>query len=396
MAAAALEAATRQAEWLRAYGPTSWDHYDVWANPLGRRAKEIYYTGSRLGLPCVAPFAAIDTFAPRLRTLLWHKSRFPIADAHWAMGFFNLARLEPDSRWVERGVEFLESLSRTRCPGFEHACWGYPFDWETCFGTFVAGTPLITTTPYAYEAFDSGYAATGDDRYLELMESAGRFAFHDLKDAEVAHGVFASSYTPSDSRRVVNASAYRAFLLAAAGSRFGHDDWLAAARGNIAFVLQSQLSDDSWYYAMDGKDQFIDNFHTCFVLKNLVKTERLLGDAEIGEAVARGYAFYKRRLLDGGRQPVPFARTQRPALHKRDLYDYAEGITLALLLADVDEDAPEIALSMVRAVLDEWSLEDGHFVTRRLLVGRNVVPYHRWPQSQMFRSLTEFALKARG
>ena len=228
-AAAALGAARCQAEWLRGYGPTSWDQYDLWASPLGRRAKEIYYAGSRRGLPCVAPFAAIDTFAPRLRALLWHRSRFPIADAHWAMGFFNLARLEPGARWAERGVEFLQSLSAARCPSFEHACWGYPFDWETCFGTFVAGTPLITTTPYAYEAFDSGYAATGDDRYLELMESAGRFAFHDITDAEVVRGVFASSYTPSDSRRVVNASAYRAFLLAAAGSRFGHDDWLAAA-----------------------------------------------------------------------------------------------------------------------------------------------------------------------
>ena len=132
------------------------------------------------------------------------------------------------------------------------------------------------------------------------------------------------------------------------------------------------------------------------MLKNLVKIERLLGDDGIREAIARGYAFYKEHLLDGGRQPVPFARTQRLLLYKRDLYDYAEGLNLALLLADIDGDAPGIARSILRAVLDEWSLEDGHFVTRKLPVGRNVVPYHRWAQSQMFRSLTEFALKATG
>jgi len=64
------------------------------------------------------------------------------------MGFFALAQIDLQPRWVERGQAFLRNLESSRCRDFRHFCWGYPFDWETCCGTFPAGTPLITTVPY--------------------------------------------------------------------------------------------------------------------------------------------------------------------------------------------------------------------------------------------------------
>ena len=105
---------------------------------------------------------------------------------------------------------------------------------------------------------------------------------------------------------------------------------------HLAFVLWSQQPDGSWLYAMDGKDAFVDNFHTCFVLKNLFKAWRVLGDEELHAAIDKGYGFYKSHLLDERGLPVPFARTQRLTLQRRELYDFAEGINLGLLLADVD------------------------------------------------------------
>ena len=63
------------------------------------------------------------------------------------MGFFALAEAHSPS-WLRHGEAFLEALVEERCPGEMEYCWGYPFDWETCFGTWKAGTPLITTTPY--------------------------------------------------------------------------------------------------------------------------------------------------------------------------------------------------------------------------------------------------------
>ena len=52
-----------------------------------------------------------------------------------------------------RAVHFLKALEASRCGKFKEYCWGYPFDWVTRNGVIPRQTPLITTTPYGYEAF---------------------------------------------------------------------------------------------------------------------------------------------------------------------------------------------------------------------------------------------------
>jgi hypothetical protein len=388
--ARALDAAVRHATWLERHGPHSWDPYDFWATRAGCLAKSFYYQHPRLGVPLVAPFVALDTFAPQTRALVARPARYPIADAHYAMGYFILGRAHHSSL-RSRALPFLEALIEERCAAEADYCWGYPFDWATCFGVWPAGTPFITSTPYAYEAFEMAHQLTGSSECLAVMESVGRFARDRIVGAEVAPGVRASSYSPFDCRRVVNASAYRGFLLAAAGTRFGVAEWVDEARASIGFVLQSQRADGSWLYAEDGRDAFVDNIHTCFVIKNLVKARRLLANESITRSIERGWAFFLTNLLDAGGLPVPFALRQRPRLYRRDLYDYAETINLALLLSPDDRAASAVADAVVASLLDEWLLPDGRFATRRMLVGWNNLPYVRWAQAQTFHALALYA-----
>ncbi len=381
-------------EWLDGYGETSQDQYDFWASRLGQRAKALYYSRPSVGTVSVAPFVALDAFAPATRALVRARSRFPIADAHFAMAFFALGRAEAENRWVESGASFLNHLRSSRCTQFAEYCWGYPFGWQTGAGIIPAGCPLITTIPYVYEAFESGYQTTGNQEYSEIMESIGTFVFESIPSYVVRPGVEACAYTPYDRRRVVNANAYRSFLLTAAGARFEREDWTAAANSNVAFVLECQRQDGSWPYAVDGRDDFVDNFHTCFVLKNLTKVWTITRDPAVFDAVRRGYDFYRENLLDSGGDPKPFAVTQRMTLYRRDLYDYAEGINLALLLDKLHPSARSVMRSLVDRLAENWVLPDGHFVTKQLLVGRNKVPYHRWAQSQTFHALAQICERA--
>src|SRR5437660_3589312 len=78
--------------WLERYGETSWDHQSFFAGPIGRRAKALYYRNRRLGTLAVAPMIVSEAFVPAGRRLFWKRQRFPIADAHYAMGFSFLAR----------------------------------------------------------------------------------------------------------------------------------------------------------------------------------------------------------------------------------------------------------------------------------------------------------------
>lgn len=259
-----------------------------------------------------------------------------------------------------------------------------------------AGTPLITSTPYAYEAFEAAHELTGSSECVAIMESIARFAHERIMGTEVGPGVTASTYSPYDRRRVVNASAYRGFLLAASGARFDHPEWIDEAKESIAFVLQSQRTDGSWLYAEDGRDAFVDNIHTCFVIKNLVKAQRVLESEAITRAIERGWAYFLEDLLDATGLPIPFAQQQRPKLFRRDLYDYAETINLALLLDDVSPEASAVADQATADLLENWTLPDGHFVTRQMLIGRNTIPYMRWAQSQIFRVLAVYSTRGGG
>jgi hypothetical protein len=376
--------------WLDRFGERSYDPHDFWAWPLGKSAKRLYYRRPMLGALAVVPFVALDTFVPRSRRFVASPRRYPIADAHYAAGFFRWAAATGDAAGVARGMRFLDGLEDSRCEGFDEFCWGYPFDWESRSGAIVAGTPLMTTVPYAYEAFELGYEATDRPQYLRIMASIAAFAFDRIPITEFENGSAAAGYTPFHPTTVVNASCYRGFLLAAAGSRFGRGEWTRAAERNIAFVLATQRPDGSWPYATMKGDEFVDNFHTCLVLKNLFKFWRLTDRADVLDAVRQGYSFYHRRLLDERLEPVPFAVKPRLTLHVRDVYDYAEGLSLAVLLRDVEPDAPDVLHGMLRALVNDWVLRDGHFVTRRLLVGRNTIPYHRWAQSQVFHALAYY------
>src|SRR5882724_137694 len=139
--------------WLDAYGETSWDHQSFFAGPLGGRAKSLYYRNRLVGTAAVAPMIFFEAFLPSARRLFHHPIRFPIADAHYAMGFACLYELSSDLRHLQRAMHFLDELVASRCSGFEEYCWGYPFDWVTRNGVIKEQTPLITTTPYVYEAF---------------------------------------------------------------------------------------------------------------------------------------------------------------------------------------------------------------------------------------------------
>ena len=139
----------------------------------------------------------------------------------------------------------------------------------------------------------------------------------------------------------------------------------------------------------------MDNFHTCFVLKNLAQS--LAADRAtriVRERCFAGTASISSHLLDDSGLPIPFAERPRMTLHRRDLYDYAEGINLAHLVRELVPDGERGPRALTTDLVERWQLPDGHFVTRELAIGRNKVPYHRWAQSQAFRSLARLSRRS--
>jgi len=373
--------------WLARYGEMSWDHQSFFAGPIGGRAKALYYRNRLAGAAAVAPMIFCEAFVPSTRRLFHRRIRFAIADAHYAMGFAYLFEADGRQGHLDCAVSHLDALLRARCRGFAGYCWGYPFDWVTRNGTIAAETPLITTTPYVYEAFQHVHRIQPCDQWTTILESIARHAALDIKDFRTSEHASSCSYTPFDRQPVINAAAYRGYLLIRAAYDLGRPEFRAIGERNLNFVLESQNHDGSWFYAADGERNFVDHFHTCFVMKALAKIHDLTGDRRCLAALARGLDYYLSHLFDEQGFPRPFARAPRVTLYRCELYDCAECINLCLLLRQRFPRLEAVLEHVVGGIVRDWVKRDGSFRSRRLLLGWDNVPMHRWAQSQMFRSL---------
>jgi len=379
--------------WLSDYGETSWDHQSYFAGAYGGWAKGLYYRHKLPGTAAVAPMIFSEAFLPAARPLFHQRTRFPIADAHYAMGYAFLHQATGEPSHLERAVHFLEELKKSRCPDFKEYCWGYPFDWVTRNGVMKRDTPLITTTPYAYEAFLHVHQIAPRDEWKQILASIVRHACTDIKDFPTSERASTCSYNPYDRGGVVNAAAYRAGLLTSASRVFASEEYWKIAERNLNFVLESQNPDGSWPYAKDGMRNFVDHFHTCFVMKALAKIHTLTGHPATLEALGRGVKYYLANLFAEDGLPKPFAVAPRLTVYKRELYDCAESINLCLLLRDRFPHLQVKLETVLAGIVRDWVKPDGSFRSRQLLLGWDNVPMHRWAQAQMFRALAFYLRK---
>ena len=366
-----------------------------------------------------------EALLPSARRLFHYPLRFPIADAHYAMGFAFLYETTGDFSQLEKSIHFLNELTTSRCSDFKEYCWGYPFDWVWRGGVIKQQTPLITTTPYVYEAFlqvtelvegttspeDRGQRTEDSkqktnkltqnqtDEWHQILPSIARHAANDIKDFRTSETASSCSYTPFDGGGVINAAAYRAFLLTSASQVLSKGDYWRIAERNLNFVLETQNPDGSWFYAVDGVRDFVDHYHTCFVMKALAKIHALTGHEACLEALSKGVNYYLKNLFDGDGLPKPFSKAPRLTVYRRELYDCAECINLCLLLRDRFPQLETTLRTVIEGVLKDWIKPDSSFRSRRLHLGWDNVPMHRWGQAQMFRSLAFYlseASKCRG
>jgi len=396
--------AGRFVSWLERVGYAGYDPYDIWGTRYGRVARRLYYRKHPLGLLLTAPVIAMEIVCPWLRRVFVRKNRFPTADAQLALAFINAYEVslrtgvgEPlptggrtADFWLGKAKELGDDLLTQSVSGYSGLCWGYPFDWQNVGGLMKKGTPHITATPYCYEVFARLFDLTGEEYYAAVARSVATFVFADLNDTPTGTGAAAASYTPFDHSKVVNASAYRAFVLFDAARRFHDEGYRAKASQNLRFILDAQRDDGSWLYAIDSPaEAFIDHFHTCFVLKNLHKINRHLQSAEVARAVIRGYQWYRRALFDEDGTPRLFAIAPRLQLVELEMYNVAEAVGLGVLLRHDIPEAFDLAETLAARFVRRWQLPAGHWITRTYVGGiTHRLPFIRWPQSQLFLGLT--------
>lgn len=317
-------------------------------------------------------------------------TRVPSQKNAKGIALFSLAALADYRRNVTTETELsardlLTQLLRLEIKGYAGAAWGYNFDWQSRNFFAPRGTPTIVPTAFAARALIEASDALHDPQYLEAARSVCDFITKDLNRPVDSADELCFSYSPDDDTAIFNASLFAAETLAAVGARTDEKNYCDLAIRAARFVIRRQNKDGSWVYGTDERQQWIDNFHTAYVLSSLFRIGKACqtGDVEIMKALADGYDFWTKSffLADG------WPKYYHDQLHPADSHAAATAIVTLTELRELDDGALPFAEKIADWAIENLRDPSGYFYYQRRRLFTVRTPFMRWTQAWMLYAL---------
>jgi hypothetical protein len=277
----------------------------------------------------------------------------------------------------------LEQLVSLRIETAHGVAWGYNFDWQSRVFFAPVGTPTIVPTAFAARAFNEAAEAFGDKAYLDLVHGVCEFIAHELPRSVESSTEVCFAYTPAGATRIFNASLLAAETLA--GTR-GDATNSSLAEKAARYVVNQQRPDGSWFYGADAGQQWIDNFHTAYLLgslKAIIDAGETAHADEFKLALKRGYDFWRKSFFvaDGG------VKYYHDTLYPIDVHAAAAAIVSLLDLIDLDPDALTLAERIASWSIQNLRDRQGFFYYQRRRFYTVRTPFMRWTQAWMLYAL---------
>jgi len=288
----------------------------------------------------------------------------------------------PESEAGTRDV--LARILTMRLEGYSGAAWGYNFDWQSRKFFAPQNTPKIVPTAFVARALLEGAKQLQDDEYLSTACSVCEFILKDLKRSVENKSEVCFSYSPQSTTRIYNASLLAAEVLAGVGVMTGKRELLEWAERAARYVVSRQQPDGSWTYGAEPSQQWIDNFHTAFVLFSL---KRIVEAASLGtefqQALKRGYEYWRSVFFLADGWPKYYHDDPYPA----DAHAGASAIVTFLELGDLDENSTDLAERVASWTIRNLLDERGFFYYQKRRFYTVKQPYMRWSQAWMLYAL---------
>jgi hypothetical protein len=307
-----------------------------------------------------------------------------IVSAYARDGFLEPEAGEPRLRGALR---LLDSL---RCPSYEEPCWGYHFDVQSRVFFYSSRTPNSIATAFAGLALLDAHAALGDPELLAEARLVGEFFLRHVPQTRDEPGAY-FGYLPGDRSPIHNSSLLVASLLARLAVETGASHFADPAVAAVGYTTARQRPDGSWPYGERPNLDWVDNFHSGYVLDAL----RTCADAGVAAPEAegawrRGLAHYRRELFlaDGAPKYYP------DKTHPIDAQCVAQGIQTLSIAAPHDPQAGEMAWKVLAFALREMRRHDGLPIFQRRRLWSNRAVHVRWVVAPMLLALSHLLTAA--
>lgn len=370
--------------WLDRHGLASYDPVDILESPVIRRLtfgnqfaeRVVLQLSKRIPLN-VRPLLGIEPHLSSQTLALITSARAWQHVAGWP---------SVDEETVRRAAR---SLIQDRLGPGDSWVWGLKLHFSTRFVQASPSTPNLFQTTNAIHALLDAYQATGDGEFAD----AARLAV----DACATHLGFVSTtagrycrYYPGMDTPVYNVNA----LLSAACWRLHCLDIGSAGRQAawadeiLGYVLKGQRSSGAWPYAADPAGQWVDGYHTGYILEALGYFLESSMQSVVVRPLEAGIRYFVRALMDPDGCPRHFDRSRYPI----DVQNCAQAIqTIARLLprGGLSTALLERAVDCVgRELFIPDNQGGGYFAALRRPHLTNKTPYVRWGEAPMVLALT--------
>lgn len=303
------------------------------------------------------------------------------------IGLFIMGLLEDYARtqknhYLESAIELGDWLLTQQSDKhiWQHACWGYHFDWQSRAFYVPVGKPNIITTVYVSRALYELGQVTGNTLYSDVALDSVYFILHSLHIKHEGREFFA--YIPGETTFVHNASLWGAAWVAFVASKTANDDMARLALAVAQQSVSEQQSDGAWVYGARHHHQFIDGFHTGYNLEALQLIKETLQTDKFDDAIAGGYEYYKTHFFEVDGTAKYYQNNRYPL----DMHLVAQAIFTFIKVGGGKKDF-ELAQKVVEWSLKEMYLpEKGYFCYQKTKWMTNKINYTRWTQAWCYFS----------
>jgi hypothetical protein len=308
-----------------------------------------------------------------------HHSLVPKAPALLGQAAARLFATHEDAHLRELARDALETLVADTSCGEDG--WGYPWDTQTRWSYYPGGSPNIVATAFSANALAEAAVTLDEPAWHQRAERAADWVARE--SFLPREGYFA--YHGHSDRLVHNANLLGAALVHELGPET--DRGAEAVRIAAARTLDAQRPDGTWPYGEAAGLEWVDSFHTGYVLDSLCRLESV--DPRIPSAIERGARVYLSDFFDAeGR-----AKLWRGKPYPEDSHSAGTGLTVLTRLAERDLVAVEAVSRVAMHTLTHMIHRNGHALFRRQRWGATHVFYTRWcdaPVALGFASVAGF------
>ena len=300
-----------------------------------------------------------------------------------ASGYARLAVARADDTAADAARRWLDRVVSDAVVDGSGRAWGYHFDVRTRFFGYARGTPNTIATSFVAHALLDGLELLGETRFGDAAREAAGFLLDHMLDSDEDRPFF--RYVPEERELVHNANLLACSVVVRTSALRDEplDERVAAA---VATSVEAQRADGSWAYSAGPVGDWVDNFHTGYVLESLGHCAALVEGLD--PAIQRGYDYWERELFLPSGEPRPAPGRRFPV----DAHDYAQAIETWLSAVDWRDGALERAERTADLLVARMLNPRGYVNFQRGRFVTNRVPFVRWTTAPAFRALAGLEL----